>query len=245
MEKTTKIDNLNITYQTIGEGKPLLILHGWGSKSDRWQTTAKSLAGRGYEVIIPDLPGFGQSGSPETVWSLSDYSNFVNKFAEKLGLDSFNLLGHSFGGNVAITYSLRYPEKINRMFLVGAAAIRAETVKKKTTYGLTRVFKFLKYVPFVRRFFYRFIIKSDYPSTKGIMRDIYLKTLKEDLSDKLSEVKVPTLIIWGEKDDITPLKNAHEINLKIQGSRLEIVPEIGHNLHSEVPGKLSDIIVKE
>jgi len=245
MEKTIKIDELNITYKIVGEGKPFLILHGWGSKSDRWMTVAKLLSGHGFQVIIPDLPGFGQSTNPETVWNLNDYTNFVNKFVEKLGLAEFHLLGHSFGGNMAITYSLKYSEKIEKMFLVGAAAIRAETIKKKTTYGLSKIFKFLKYIPFVRRFFYRFIIKSDYPSTRGIMREIYLKTIKEDLSDKLEGVNVATSIIWGEKDDITPLKNAHQINSKIKNSTLEIVPHMGHNLHSEVPGKLSDIISKE
>lgn len=247
MEKTIKIDGLNINYKIIGEPRRggVLILHGWGSKSDRWQTTAKLLSGRGFEVIIPDLPGFGQSDSPQRIWNLNDYSNFVNEFTEKLALDEFYLLGHSFGGSIAVIHSLNHSEKVKKMFLVGAAAIRTETVKKKTTYGLSKVFKFLGYLPFVKKFFYRFIIKSDYPSTRGIMRDIYLKTIKEDLSDKLENVNVPTLIIWGEKDDITPLKNAYEINSKIKNSKLEIVPQIGHNLHSEVPGKLSDIIAKE
>jgi len=250
MEKTIKVGELNIHYQAFGEtllpaNRRVLILHGWGSKSDRWQTTAKLLAGREYEVIILDLPGFGQSDCPQKVWDLNDYSNFVNEFTEKLALDEFYLLGHSFGGSIAVIHSLNFPQKIKKLFLVGAAVIRGETIKKKTTYGLSKIFRFLGYLPFVKKFFYRFIIKSDYPSTRGIMREIYLKTIKEDLSDRLPEVKVPTLIIWGEKDDITPLKNAYEINAKIEGSKLEIVPQIGHNLHSEVPGKLSDIISKE
>jgi len=250
MEEKVNIKGLNIYYKVLGEGKTslptgrqVLILHGWGSKSDRWQTTAKLLSGRGFQVIIPDLPGFGQSDDPNKVWGFNDYSDFVNEFINSLELKKISLLGHSFGGNVAIKYSVDHPERINQLYLVGAAAIREESLKKKVIYILAKTFGFLSFVPYLKKIFYR-IIKTDYPHAHGIMRKVYLKVIKKDLSSLLDNVNVPTTIIWGEKDPITPLRHAHIINSKIKNSKLEIIPKIGHNLHSECPGMLVDAILK-
>ncbi|MBU2545267.1 alpha/beta hydrolase [Patescibacteria group bacterium] len=238
------INGLKINYMIMGEGKPLLILHGWGSKKERWRTVAKLLSGRGFQVIVPDLPGFGESDNPDGVWGFDDYANLVDSFISSLDIRHFRLLGHSFGGNVAIKYSLKHPDKVSKLFLVGAACIRRETVKKKGIYGISKTFKFLSFVPYLKKAFYR-IIKSDYSHSRGIMKEVYLNIIKKDLTDILGNVNVPTLIIWGEKDDITPLKNAHTIKINIKNSQLEIIPRIGHNLHSECPGFLADIIAKQ
>ena len=241
-EERIKIGDLNISYKTVGEGDPILILHGWGSKSNRWQTVAKLLAGRNFSVIIPDLPGFGESDPPKLTWGFSDYSNFINEFSKKLELEDFYLLGHSFGGNIAITYSVHHQNRVRKLFLVGAAAIRSTTIKKKTIYTASKTFKFLSFIKPLKKLLYK-LIKSDYPNTQGIMKDIYLNIIKIDLRDILEEIKVETLIIWGEKDNITPVANARFLNSKIENSKLEIIPQLGHNLHSEAPGMLSNIIV--
>ncbi|MDP2909831.1 MAG: alpha/beta hydrolase [bacterium] len=220
------VRGLKINYIIIGEGNPLLILHGWGSNKEKWQKVAEILSQKGFKVVVLDLPGFGESQEPDLIWDLDEYALFINEFAKSLGLQSFNLLGHSFGGAVASKYALKYPEKINKLFLVGAACIRKEKAKRK----LFKVLSIFKFIPFARRFFYRFIVKSDYPQTKGIMRDIYLKCIKEDLSDELEKITAPTIIIWGEKDDITPLSQAKLINSKIKNSKLFIIPNQGHAL---------------
>lgn len=244
MENKLNINGINVYYKILGEGKPLLILHGWGSKKERWQTVAKLLSGRRFQVIIPDLPGFGESDNPDGVWDFDDYVDLVDKFISSLNIDKFYLLGHSFGGNVAVKYGLKHPDKINKLFLAGAACIRKETIKKKGIYGVSKTFKFLSFIPYLKRIFYR-IIKSDYFQARGIMKNIYLNVIKKDLTDILQDVNVSTVIIWGEKDNITPLKNAYIINSKIRNSQLEIIPKIGHNLHSECPGFLADIIAKQ
>jgi len=242
-ENRIKIKGLNIYYRILGEGKPLLILHGWGSKSERWQTVGKLLAGKGFQVIIPDLPGFGNSGKPQTVWGIDDYTEFVSDFVNSLSLNNFHLLGHSFGGTLAIKSSLRFPQKIQKMFLVSAACLKRKTIKKKVLQGIAKTFKFLSFIPFLRKAFYKFIVrKSDYPHAQGIMKEIYLKVIKEDLSNVLNNISVPVLIIWGEKDDITPLKQAYLINAKIKNSKIEIISKTGHDLNSERPGMLVDLI---
>ncbi|GAI22774.1 unnamed protein product, partial [marine sediment metagenome] len=236
---------LKINYKTLGEGKPLLILHGWGSRSDNWQRVGELLAQKGIKVIIPDLPGFGRSQKPSIAWGLDEYCEFLQELVEFLNLERFYLLGHSFGGALAVKYSLKFPEKIEKLFLVSAACFRRKTPKKRFLYILSKIFPscFLS-SSLLRRAFYRFIVKSDYPSVNGLMKEIYLKIIKQDLSDILSQVQVSTTIIWGEKDNITPIKDAHLINKKIKDSKLEIISNVNHDLNLKNPEELSKAIIK-
>jgi len=242
------IKGLKINYKTLGEGRPLLILHGWGSKSENWQRVGEFLIEKGLKVIIPDLPGFGNSQEPPQSWGLADYCQFIKEFVNSLNLEKFYLLGHSFGGALAVKCSLEFPEKIEKLFLVDAACFRRKAFRKRLFYIIAKIFKIFSFLPFYsffRKAFYKFIVgKSDYPYTEGVMKDIYLKIIKEDLSKILPQVQVPTIIIWGEEDKIKQIKEARLINQKIKNSHLEIIPSIGHNPHSEAPEKLSETIIK-
>lgn len=253
------IKGLDINCKVIGGGRTslpalpdrqagvrqVLILHGWGSNSEKWQGVGELLAEKGAKVIIPDLPGFGQSQEPSRAWNLDDYCGFVEEFVKYLNLEKFFLLGHSFGGETAVKYSLRFPEKIEKLFLIDASCIRTRDFRKKLLYIVSKIFKIFSFIPFLRKAFYRFIVgKSDYLSTEGVMRDTYLKVIGEDLSAILSQVQVPTVIIWGEKDDITPLKDGYLIKEKIQNSRLEVIPRVKHNPHLESPEKLASLILE-
>lgn len=239
------IKGLKTNYKTLGEGKPLLILHGWGSRSGNWQKVGEMLAKNGIKVIIPDLPGFGQSDKPQTAWDLDDYCDFVEEFVKVLNLDKFYLLGHSFGGEIAVKYNLRFPEKIDKLFLVSASCIRTRNLKKKLLYILSKVFKIFSFIPFLRKAFYRFVVgKSDYLSTEGVMRDTYLKIIAEDLSNILSQVQADTIIIWGEEDSITPISDARKINSKIKNSKLEILSGFDHDLNLKGPEELAEAIIK-
>jgi len=238
-EKKINIKGLKINYKIIGEGKPLLILHGWGSRSDNWQKVGELLSARGIKVIIPDLPGFGASNNPKTAWSIDDYCDFIEEFIKILNLEKFSLLGHSFGGSLSIKCSLRFPEKIEKLFLVSAACFRRNGFKKRALFIIAKIFKVFSFVPFLRKAFYKFIVrKSDYPYTQGIMKDIYLKIIKTDLSDILEKVKIPTVIIWGEKDKITPLRQGKIINQRIKNSQLRIISKVGHDLNLKNPEEL-------
>ena len=234
------IKGLKINYKTLGEGKPLLILHGWGSSSEKWQKIGELLVQKGMRVIIPDLPGFGKSEEPQKAWNLDDYCDFVEEFIKILNLDKFYLLGHSFGGSLAVKFSLQHPEKVAKLFLVSAACVRKKSLKNKLFKFISRFFKIKPL--FLRKFFYR---KSDYLSVRGVMKETYLKVIEEDLSDVLEKVKIPTMIIWGAKDKITPIKQAKLIKIKIRNSELKIIPNIGHSPHLEAPEKLGDLVSQE
>jgi len=243
-EESILIKDLKISYRIAGEGRPLLILHGWGSKKEKWHQAEKILS-RDFKVIIPDLPGFGQSLMPLRAWSLDDYCDFVEEFVKSLNLENFYLLGHSFGGAIAVKCSLRFPEKVEKMFLVGAACFRTKTLRKNALNNVSKVIKMFSFVPFYslfRRAFYKFIVKSDYLGLEGTMKETYLKVINEDLSNDLSLVKVPTLIIWGDKDNITPINQAYLLDKKIDNSELKIIPNGGHDLEWKMPKELSQLV---
>jgi len=237
------VRSLNINYKVFGEGRPFLILHGWGSKSDNWQKVGELLSTRGKRVIIPDLPGFGTSDKPKTAWSLDDYCDFIEEFIRNLNLEKISLLGHSFGGSLSIKCSLKFPGKIEKLLLVSPACFRRKSIKKIILFVIAKIFKIFSYLPFLRKAFYKFIVRnSDYSYVQGIMKDIYLKIIKTDLSGLLEKVNVPTVIIWGEKDNITPLRQGKIINQKIKNSQLKIIPEAGHNLNLKNPEELVKLV---
>jgi len=225
----------------------ILILHGWGASSKSWARVKGLLEKAGYSAVVPDLPGFGDNPPPAKPYSIDDYVSWVKSFCEKQNLSQFFLLGHSFGGSIAIKYAIKFPGDIKKLILVDSAGIRTKTFKKEIFKKLAKILKkvyFLPLYPIERKLFYKlFARKSDYPQTEGVMKDTYLKTINEDISGIISGVSVKTLIIWGKKDDLTPIKNANFINQQIKGSQLEVLPKVRHNPQSESPGILTEKIL--
>jgi len=235
----------------MGEGEPLLILHGWGSCAERWDKITKLIAAGNIKVIIPDLPGFGGSELPSTAWNLNNYCDFIEQFVINIPelTKDFYLLGHSFGGALASKFAIKHPQKIKKLFLVAAACIRRKTIKKRFLARISKIFKIFSFFPsydIIRRAFYKFVVgKSDYLQTNGVMKEAFLRVISEDLSQHLSFIKVPTVIVWGDKDSTTLLEDAYFINKKIENSKLVIIPGAGHDLNWRTPEFLSQEVLKE
>ena len=232
------INGIKTNYQVFGEGKPFLILHGWGSNSDRWASVAEKIGEKGFRVIVPDMPGFGKSDALLVPWNLNKYVTWADAFVKELGVPSgsgsFYLAGHSFGGAVASKITINHPQEVTKLFLLAAACIRKKTTTKGFSARIAKIVKlfyFLPYYGLFRKAVYKFIIrKSDYIYAEGIMKETYLNVVAEDLSFFLPFIKVPTIIIWGDKDEMTSIDNAHIINDKIKNSKLFIIPGAKHDL---------------
>ena len=106
----------------------ILILHGWGSQAERWSEVKELLENGGYRVYVPDLPGFGESLPPPQAWSVDDYVEWVRSFCEKENLSQIFLLGHSFGGSIAIKFVNYFPEKVQGLILVAPKLKRQKTL---------------------------------------------------------------------------------------------------------------------
>ena len=187
-----------------------------------------------------------------TAWGVKEYSKFVLNLTKILELQKFFLLGHSFGGRVAIKFSVLYPEKIKSLILCNSAGIKQKWgFREKFIFRLSKLGNAIFTFPPLKRFknkfrnlFYIFLRHKDYAKVEGTMRKIFKKVLTEDLLKDLPRIKTRTLIIWGEFDKLVPVKYAHTFKEKIENSKLEILLKIGHSPHLEVPEKLAKIIIQ-
>lgn len=253
IEKKVIVKNIEVTYKVFGENlsatqiKPMLILHGWGSSSVKWEKVAELLQGK-IKIIVPDLPGFGQTPQSDSAWNLDMFVDWLAEFVQKvpeLG-GSFYLLGHSFGGALAAKFAIKYNQRVEKLFLISAACIRKNTFIKKILYRFSKMVKIFSFVPgyaLFKKVFYKFVLrKSDYPYVFGVMQETYLRVISDDLSWHLPSLKVATIIIWGDKDDLTPIEQAHIINKRIPRSQLIILPGGVHGLQIKTPELLAEKI---
>lgn len=222
-----------------------VILHGWGIGSKSWSKVKELLESKGEKVFIPDLPGFGETATLDRPWLIDDYVNWVGEYIKSIS-EPFFLVGHSFGGGLSAVFASRFPEKIKKLILVDPAIIRVKNPKRELLAKIAKIIKIFSFLPFyqlIRKVFYKFIA-SDYPGLEGAMRETYLNVVKKDLSYCLSDISSPTLLIWGKKDKITPLKDGFKIKEKISGAKLELINDVGHRPHFETPEILSEKIIK-
>lgn len=261
MESTILIDNIEVAYRTKGEGKPLFVLHGWGSSYRSWVAVQDKIAAEGFRVIVPDLPGFGKTPAPVLAWSVSDYREFVQKFIHAClsgrqallpnSDEKFFLLGHSFGGRVAVSYAALYGEELQGLILCDAAGMFRHNKEKVAAFlFLTEIGNVIFAVPFlgfarntVRDVWYRLTHERDYYRATGTMRETFKKVIEENLAGNLPSIHTPTLILWGEKDEATPLQDAHIIHGGIQGSTLEVLKGAGHPINLERPDEVAHFAV--
>jgi pimeloyl-ACP methyl ester carboxylesterase len=249
-EEKILVKGVETNYKIGGKGEGFLILHGWNGSSDSWKKIIGVLETK-YKVVCPDFPGFGKSQVPSTPWNLNDFVEWLNEFSEKVNLKNFFLLAHSFGGRVAIKFSIFYPEKVKKLILVSSAGIKQEWgLKEKIIFQISKIGNaifsknhFFRFKDGARNFFYRIARIKDYSKAKGVMKETMKKIVEEDLLPELSKIQKETLIIWGEKDKIIPLKYAFLFKEKIKNSKLEILPKIGHSPHLEDPEKLAEILI--
>jgi len=246
-------NGIKTNYQVFGEGKPFIILHGWGSNSDRWapvaEVIAKGSSATGpFKVIVPDLPGFGKSDALPLPWNTNRYIDWIEKFVKELDISEFYLLGHSFGGALASKMAVKHVQDVKKLFLVSAACVRKKTATKNFSAVIAKVIKifyFLPYYALLRKAVYKFIIrKSDYAYVEGVMKATYLNVVGEDLSFHLPFIKAPTTIIWGDKDEFTPVKEGYFIEKQIRKSRIIIIPGAGHDLNRKYPEVLAEKVLE-
>lgn len=229
------VNKVVINYEKIGHGKPVIVMHGWGQNLEMMYSIVNNLKDD-YLVYNIDLPGFGQSDEPSFPYTLDDYELFLEEFIKQNKIIDPIIVGHSFGCRIALKYAAKN-NNLDRLILTGAAGI-------KDRYGLVyyfkiyiyKFFKLFKDVPFVRHYIQEMIENSgseDYRNSSPIMKEVLKHTVSEDLTDILEKVKVPTLLIYGSKDDATPLWMGELMNRKISDSKLIVYEGASHFAYLE------------
>lgn len=249
MDKSIEIGRQRLNYYQTGTGpRPVIVMHGWGCKASTVVVLAQAAAGSGTTVYNLDLPGFGASPEPSGVWGVEDYTALIEAFVKELNLPAPVLIGHSFGGRIAILYGSR--NSTDRIILVDAAGIKPHRSLK---YYL-KVYSFKaakKLAPVLlgkengQKFIDRWRGKagsSDYQQASPQMRAIMSKVVNEDLTPVLKDIKCPTLLIWGEKDTATPLRDAKTMERLIPDAGLVSYPEAGHYSFLDRPAQTTAVI---
>ncbi|MCL5011010.1 MAG: alpha/beta hydrolase [Patescibacteria group bacterium] len=234
MQNNIIINNQLISYYFFNEKaeKTLVFLHGWRSQGLIWEDVASELSGRnkGVAIYLLDLPGFGNSPAPKNSFFIQDYANIVAEFIKKLKLNDVILIGHSFGGRIAIKLSAQNQQAIKKLVLVDSAGLIASAKTKKGVKFLAKIVKPFfkpKFMQGLRTKLYQKIGAEDYIATP-YLKETFLNIANENLIDCLSYISQPTLIIWGENDKDTPLIMAKTMQEKIKNSRLIILENAGH-----------------
>lgn len=229
----------------------ILILHGWGSSSDRWGEVIDRLSRAGYDVLVPDLPGFGQSPPPPIPWNVEEYAAWAGEFLHSLDVRPHLVVGHSFGGRVAIRLLQQWPEAARGLVLCASSGLKRPKTFKQRLAGLAAragrlLFSFRLFSPLqklARRALYRSLGEYDYYRAEGVMRATFQRVNDHDLAPGLETFAHPTLIVWGDRDKTTPLADARRFHALIPGSRLEILPGAGHRLPYERAEEFVELVV--
>lgn len=239
LKSFVKIKDLRIYYEKDGEGEAILCLHGWGGRTESLRPICNILKGM-FTIYSLDLPGFGRSFLPPFSWQTSDYGLFIKAFLEHFKIQRPDIIGHSFGGKIALWIAANYPDLIKRLVLISPSGLK----KKRRLGYYFKVFigKIAKGLPFnLKDMIYEKIGSDDYKAS-GRMKPTLLKVLKEDFRPLLSKILAKTLIIWGENDKETPLYQGKIMEKEIKDAKLEIIKDSGHFCYLEKPQYVSSII---
>lgn len=215
-----KIQDVNINYIQYGKGKDILLLHGWGQNIEMMKPVGDNFSDR-FRITILDFPGFGKSEEPKEPWDIEKYSIMLEKFVKAVNIKKPIVIGHSFGGRVAIRYSARNP--IEKLVLFGSPCIRI-TENLSLTVKFLKKLKTLPGLNSFGEYMKKYIGSRDYKAASPIMRQTLVDVVNEDLSKYAREIEEPTLLIWGEYDTEAPVNEARELEKIMIDAALIVLP---------------------
>jgi pimeloyl-ACP methyl ester carboxylesterase len=249
--KTVKINGLDVLYYVAGKGEPLLVIHGGGGDARTWWNNIAALASK-YRVYAPDLPGYGGSQPLDGSYYVPELSRFIDAFTSQLGLDDFYLIGHSLGGGVALNYALERPARVRKLVLVSSLCLGDEIAFWVRLFSLpaivrsigavaTGVLKAVKWI--AKQLNPAALIMPLSPAAMAVGGSITtFKKQTHVLEGRLSEVTMPTLLVWGGRDPIVPVNQAYKAASKIPDCRVKVFKHRGHNVHRDELKQFSSTI---
>ena len=214
------VHGVNVNYIQYGKGPDIVLLHGWGQNIEMMQFLGDPLSSK-YRITILDFPGFGKSEEPKEAWDIKDYRDMLHELVEKLKIKNPTVIGHSFGGRVAICYAAKY--EVNKVVLFGAPCVRVKkelSLKEKTLKRAKKLPGMKKIAELAKNY----IGSRDYKAASPIMRELLVNTVNEDLSSYAKEITAPTLLIWGEQDEEAPVSEARLLEKLLKDGALIVLP---------------------
>jgi pimeloyl-ACP methyl ester carboxylesterase len=263
-----EIDGTPVNYVDIGSGElePIVFVHGLGGQ---WQNFLENIprAARERRVIALDLPGFGCTPEPDDKITIPGYGRCVDALCDRLSLGRVDMVGNSMGGYIAAEVAIQFPERIDQLILISAAGITSADIARRpimtvgriatamVSYGAARHRQIAsrpksRHMALALVARYPALLRADL-AYEGFFKgagkpgfdDALRACLEYDFRDRLPEIRQPTLIVWGEKDSIIPVRDAHEFERLIPDSRKVVMRDTGHIPMAERPGTFNDVMM--
>lgn len=211
-----KIMNVNVNYEYVDIRSEItvVLLHGWGQNIAMMKPVGDRLKDK-FNVLIIDLPGFGESEDPDYAWSIDEYVECVRKLILALNLEKVILVGHSFGGRISLVYSSKYPVYKLVCF---ASPYCSELKKLPLSSRIYKKIKKVKCLNWLATIIKNHVGSTDYKNASDVMRNVLVKTVNQNISESAKKITAPTLLIWGTLDEAVPLYRAYELRDMIKDS---------------------------
>jgi pimeloyl-ACP methyl ester carboxylesterase len=259
-----------VIYRVAGSGPPVVLIHGMLNSSSHWQAVAESLAGE-YTVIAPDLIGHGDSAAPRGDYSLGAHAASIRDLLAAIGVDRASIVGHSLGGGVAMQFFYQFPQRVQRLVLVssgglgrevspmlrtaalpGMAGLLSLTIQPRLLAGIRDAGERLRARGIGAGVYLQAIARALRPLENAGARQAFLHTLRSVIDVKGQRVsatdrlylleRVPTMIIWGERDHTIPIEHGRAAHAAIPGSSFATVADAAHFPHIENPDAVADLL---
>jgi pimeloyl-ACP methyl ester carboxylesterase len=269
-----EVDSLHIHCLAAGQsGSPVILLHGGGmdSASISWGAEIAPLSAH-HRVLAPDLPGYGESDKPAVEYTLDYYAHFLSHLLDALHLDKASLVGLSLGGGIALSFTLNYPTRVDKLVLVDTYGIQDKVAWHRSSYLFI-------HIPYLQELSYRLlgssrsmlrwgllaggIVHDPRHLSRELIDEVYRQAhtpqrgmaftstqkndmtwhgLRSDMTGRLHEITVPTLLIHGAQDRAVPLSYAQKAHALIKNSELVILQDCGHWAQREKPEEFHQVV---
>ncbi|TDE03588.1 alpha/beta fold hydrolase [Flavobacterium hiemivividum] len=256
--RTIDLKNVSISYDDLGEGAiPVIFLHGFPFNKSTWKSQLESLQSS-RRVIAFDLRGFGKSHDEKTALSIDLFTSDLIEFMDKLAIEKAIICGLSMGGYIALNAIHKYPERFEALILCDTQCIADTAEGKEKRYkaideiengGLTEF-----YEGFIKKLFHKDSISSKKEivanlstvvfsnSQSSITRGLIAMAERSETCSTLGQISIPTLIICGREDELTPLEQSEFMNGKIKNSKLKVIDNAGHVSNLEQPAEFNNYL---
>jgi pimeloyl-ACP methyl ester carboxylesterase len=259
-----------VIYRIAGTGPPVVLIHGMVNSSRHWERVALALADS-YTVVAPDLIGHGESAAPRGDYSLGAHAAGIRDLLTAIGVESATLVGHSLGGGVAMQFFYQFPQRTERLVLIssgglghqvspllrgaalpGASALLALAANRRVLGGLVELSKRMDRHGSRKSVYLRAIARALQPLEEPGAREAFLQTLRSVIDVRGQRVSavdrlyllesMPTMIVWGARDNTIPLSHGRQMHEVVPGSRFEVLAGAAHFPNLEDPTGLASAL---
>ncbi|HSA97575.1 MAG TPA: alpha/beta hydrolase [Candidatus Nitrosotenuis sp.] len=255
-EEFINIDGNKIRYITTGSAKKnLVLIHGLGASAERWEPVLPYFS-KHYNVIVPDLIGFGYSDKPNTDYTAEFFTQFVASFVDALGLDRTAIMGSSLGGQIAVEYTAANQQSVDRLILVSPAGAMKQSTPALDAYVMAALYPDLESAKTAfmmmtgnnkdvnQHIIDDFVQRMRLPNAKfAFMSTLLGLKNAPEITARLEKILVPTLVLWGELDPVIPVKYAEKFVREIRDCRFYQMENCGHTPYVDDPESFARLAI--